>query len=123
MFVDGAFRGTCLGLGGADNDTEGRCDQGRGGSSGGMGFVVELSIETLGAVDVGLPGKDHLGMFGGEGPSGGGRSGLKDHGVALAGGCDAEWPLDLVKLAIVVGDVNSKTSSYLAEMDTLRWGR
>ncbi|SKS76940.1 Uncharacterised protein [Mycobacteroides abscessus subsp. abscessus] len=67
---------------------------------------MELPVEVLGAFDIGLSGEDHLGMFGGEGSSGGGRSGLKYHWLPLAGGGYSERSLDLVKFPIVVGDVN-----------------
>ncbi|SKU19882.1 Uncharacterised protein [Mycobacteroides abscessus subsp. abscessus] len=67
---------------------------------------MELPVEVLGAFDIGLSGEDHLGMFGGEGPSGGGRSGLKYHWLSLAGGGYPERALDLVKFPVVVDDMN-----------------
>ncbi|SKW27857.1 Uncharacterised protein [Mycobacteroides abscessus subsp. massiliense] len=45
-------------------------------------------------------------MFGGERSTCGGRSGLKDHRLPLAGGCDAQRALDLVELTVVIGHVN-----------------
>ncbi|SHW41110.1 Uncharacterised protein [Mycobacteroides abscessus subsp. abscessus] len=95
MFVDRAFRGKRLGLCRADDHTERRGYQGSEGSAGGTRLLMELPVEVLGAFDIGLSGEDHLGMFGGEGSSGGGR-----------GGGYSERSLDLVKFPIVVGDVN-----------------
>ncbi|SLD83014.1 Uncharacterised protein [Mycobacteroides abscessus subsp. massiliense] len=106
VFVDRAFRGKRLGLCRADDHTERRGYQGSEGSAGGTRLLMELPVEVLGAFDIGLSGEDHLGMFGGEGSSGGGRSGLKYHWLPLAGGGYSERSLDLVKFPIVVGDVN-----------------